>query len=364
MRTPKTRHAARLNQLALPLLLLISACNADNSISPAAPDAAAPLDDTELSRHDCFSHHNDCASARNGRIAFSHFIDPVGFAIFSAAPDGSDLQQLTTPDNNIFDDVYPDWSPDGSNIIFERDYLADYTHQFFRINADGTGLTQLFICDGRCLGVANPVYSPDGRRIAFAQATGDETTFTVGMWIMNADGSNRVQVTQRVAGSGTEDQGATWSPDGHRLAFTRINDSAEPVGHQAIFVGDVNGTDAHRITPWDLNASATTWSPDGRQILITSHYDIGQDGQEQLYTVRPDGSGLARVRPRGLDQLGNMAAKFSPDGRKIVFTHRTDLTTYPFIIFDAYTMNADGSDVTKVSFLNDFYLYPDWGTHR
>ncbi len=362
MRAPKTLRLAHLNQLALPLLLLISACNADNSISPAAPDAAAPLEDTELSKHNCFSHHNDCASPKNGRIAFSRYISYTGFAIYSANPDGTDYQQLSTPIPGVHDDYSPDWSPDGSMIVFERDYTADGTHQFFRANANGSGLTQLTFCTGLCLGVANPAYSPDGRRIAFAEAYGDETALTVGIWIMNADGSNPVQVTQRRLGTGSTDQWAAWSPDGRRIAFTRINDVAEPANRQAIFVSNADGSDARRITPWQLNATEPDWSPDGRLIIVTSHYDIEPLGKEQLYTVHPDGSHITLLTPSGLSGPSNIGGKFSPDGRKIVFQH--DAGTGDDRDSLIYTMDLDGSHVLKLSQDRQFYAYAAWGTHR
>jgi len=347
--------------LILSWLLILSAC------SPDSPDPAGPIDpgaSADASRQGCAWRGGDCPAATNGRIAYSRYIDYTGFAIFSAKSDGSDVRQLTTPVPGAFDDGSPDWSPDGSTIVFERDFSADGTHQLYRVNADGSGLTALTECTGRCLGVANPVYSPDGTKIAFAEAYGDDAAFTVGIWIMNADGSNLRQITQRGVPDRSEDQWAAWSPDGRRIAFTRYNTLDAPVGKQAIFVSDVDGSHLHRVTPWQLNGAAADWSPGGRLILFTSHYDIEPAGKEQLYTVHPDGTGMTRITPSGFALPSNILGRFSPDGRKIIFVHFTQVASDPTPTSLIYTMNADGSNVALVSFVDDFYYNPAWGTRR
>jgi hypothetical protein len=68
------------------------------------------------------------------------------------SPDGSNLTQFPGSAD------YPDWSPDGSQIIFMD------RGEVFRINSDGTGRTKL--TDSREPAFF-PVYSPDGKQIAF-----------------------------------------------------------------------------------------------------------------------------------------------------------------------------------------------------
>jgi Tol biopolymer transport system component len=365
MRTIRWHQTAeRIGLSTLPLLLLLSACSPD-SPNPASP--TDPATDAESSKLGCFGHDRECASARNGRIAWGQWIPYTGSGIFTAEPDGSDLKQLTFPEAGVFDDSHADWSPDGSTLLFQRDYAGDLgVAQIFRINADGSGLTLLTDCTGDCLGNAFPSYSPDGKHIAFIRWIGpvrpDDNATSGGVWIMNADGSNSVQVTQLQLPAVTENQAPNWSPDGRKLVVTQLNTVAEPIGHQAVVVMNVDGSGVRRITPWQLDATDADWSPDGRSILLTSHHDIVDPGQEQLYTVRPDGSGLERVVPRGLPLPANIGGKFSPDGRKIVFRHQTGLGDET--ISQAYTMNADGSDVRQVSFLDVAVDAPNWGTHR
>jgi TolB protein len=53
--------------------------------------------------------------------------------IYMVDADGSNLHQLTS---NEAIDVSPDWSPDGSSLVFVSDRNGNF--QLFRMNADGT----------------------------------------------------------------------------------------------------------------------------------------------------------------------------------------------------------------------------------
>ncbi len=364
------RKSGPLGLSIVPLLLALSACSTDSAapISPGA-DRSATTASVASGKDRCPEWMRECAGDRNGRIAWSQFIDFTGQAIFSSRADGSDLRQLTKPVADGFEDEHPDWSPDGSTLIFERDFAADGIAQIFRMNADGSALTQLADCTGDCLGNAFPSYSPDGRKIAFIRYIGpvrdDGNATSGGIWIMNADGTGMQQVTQLKLPTTTEDSHPRWSPDGRHLVFMRLTTLAQPANRQAVFIANADGSEPRRITPWELDANVPDWSPDGRLILVSSHSDARLPGFAELFAVRPDGSGLTRIpipglrHAPGIDRFAENG-KFSPDGRSIVFNH-TEEADFCCVV---YRMKADGTDLLRLSDGIHAAFAAVWGTHR
>jgi eukaryotic-like serine/threonine-protein kinase len=306
-------------------------------------------------------------SRRNGRLAWVQFVPLAGFGIFSGKPDGTDARQLTFPETGRFNDVHLDWSPDGSTILFERGFdLAAVVAQIYRINADGTAPTQIGDCSGDCVGNAQPRFSPDGSKIAFTKWIGpvrpDNSITAAGVWIMNADGTSPVQITQHRIPTSSEDMSPSWSPDGKTLAFARQNITTDPVNGQAIFMAQIDGSDVHQVTPWELDANSPNWSPDGKMIMFSSHEFSKRPGKTELYTIHPDGSGLVKVTPKGLAApflrfVEN--ARFSPDGKKVVFQHQTDETSCCVL----YEMNTDGTELARLSYVDAALFDAAWGTH-
>lgn len=174
----------------------------------------------------------------NGRIVLSR-LDPdtQRVRLYTVRPDGSGLRILTSSPEA--DDSAADWSPDGRKVVFRRDFKRgepDATVDVLVINRDGTGERNLTRAScGDCLGSDEPAWSPDGRKIAFMRAFGpfsDEGfPAIVGLFVMDADGSNVRQLTPF---SGTEDHFPAWSPDSRRIAFLRWNGTATPPNASAI----------------------------------------------------------------------------------------------------------------------------------
>src|SRR5437773_5497300 len=138
----KSNKKAGLRYLAL---VFISLCVLGTLVWPKYPHASAQSSSQKF----------------NGLIAFvSNRNGPPG-EIYVMDPDGKNQRNIT---NSPASETRPAFSPDGKKIAFVRDFKG-----IFLMNPDGSGQTQ--ILDGASAGFSYitsfPNWSPDGKQIVF-----------------------------------------------------------------------------------------------------------------------------------------------------------------------------------------------------
>jgi TolB protein len=307
--------------------------------------------------------------AKNGRIAFVRFGVVTGVQsseIFVTKADGTSEQRITQPPSGYRDDL-PNWSPNGSKIVFQRCALGGGSCLVWSTSSDGTGPERLSpgcpaaAIPPACADDRSPVYSPDGRHIAFVRTKAKPV-------LMLADASlRRAHAVARLGSSRGSPYGVAWSPNGKQLVFASVNDArsgAHPIDGRAVYVVGANGTRARRLTPWGLEAGGRPdWSPDGRRILFHSYSNrLGGVGAN-LYTVRPDGTGLTRLtHTQDSDRV--LDGSYSPDGASIVFSATAHATAPTQNMPDIVVMRADGTGVKPVTRSANWDASPDWGPQR
>jgi TolB protein len=293
-----------------------------------------------------------------GPIAFERLVNPRAEVsqIFAVDSRGGGVRRLSTGPATGH---VPDYSPDGSRIAFERRFGGESPDAIWTMNADGSGLAPIqTTCSGECLGDLYPAWSPDGARLAFSRAFGpivNDNATGLDLMAANADGSGERLIRHFLSleGDGREPHDPQWSPDGRRIAVNLLNIAAKPEAGSAIFVLDADGGNLRRITPKRLNAGNPDWSPSGKRIVFNSSYE-GQAAVE-LYTVRPNGKALRRVRrnPKGTI---SWAPVWAPDGRRLAFVHHST-EQVPHI----WTMKPDGTWLRQVTRGPKPDFRPDWG---
>lgn len=202
------------------------------------------------------------------KIAFSGSVgDPQNNQIYvtDTATGTSALQLTSCP--SAFPDCFSDlpvWSPDGTKIAYVHadGFDADdnnVNEQVWVMNADGSN--QHPLTSGSDPKDQVPDWSPDGSKIVFASGYGGSE----GIWLMNADGSNQHQLTgcaptDPAPCAAGDDWGPTWAPDGTKIVFLRDLTSLG-TRDRPVYVMNADGSHQTRITTTPALRGVPAWQP-------------------------------------------------------------------------------------------------------
>ena len=121
-----------------------------------------------------------------------------------------------TPGGMPGSSVHPTWSSDGTHLTYASTASGQGQVQIWVMNADGSQQTQLTHGNGANFPDSNvPDWSPDGTEIVFW--SGFEMQYG-DVWVMNADGSHPHQITKTPAPMSSDNP--HWSADGAKILFT------------------------------------------------------------------------------------------------------------------------------------------------
>jgi Tol biopolymer transport system component len=269
----------------------------------------------------------------NGRISFAAL--PAGqISTMNAA--GSDVRPLTSG-------LISDWSPNGRKIAFDD---GNNNHvDVFTMNADGSDRQQVTHLRGIS---GDPSWSPDGSLLVFDQFPANGCCGNI--WTIHPDGTGLHQVTHFT--SRNPSVGPEFSPDGRQIAFFRV-----PPGRAklvAIFVMRADGSHIRQVTPLRMDAAHPEWSPDGSRIIFNNDFHpVHGRNIGDIFTIRPNGTGLKRLTHVIPLKEADYRPDYSPDGKMIVFNQLVP-KGHPAVL----TMKANGAS-PKVIHANAFA--PDWG---
>jgi Tol biopolymer transport system component len=201
----------------------------------------------------------------------------------------------------------PVWSPDGSKLLFGS-YTpmsgGGYTNNTWTANPDLTGATNVSPTNAWDAGAS---WSPDGTKILFARDSSQVGGPNSTIWVMNADGSGKVDVSDAsTLGAGDFDWAETWSLDGSRIVFVRNNFAgAAPLGD--IWAVDPDGGNLTQLTNTTEREDTPLWSPDGTKIYFKRCADTDCTGSD-VWVMNADGSNVTQVTTSGAEALGDWNA--------------------------------------------------------
>lgn len=142
-------------------------------------------------------------------------------------------------------------------------------------------------------------------RIMYVTADGPAGNQDFKLNIADADGHRR----QTILASKEPVLSATWSPDGHKVAYVSFENDARP----AIYIRDLRNGVTQQITNFSGLNSAPAFSPDGKQLAMV----LSKDGNPDIYVLNLQNRRLRRItRHYGIDT----EPSWRVDGEAIVFT--------------------------------------------
>jgi TolB protein len=177
-----------------------------------------------------------------------------------------------------------------------------------------------------------PSFSPNGKKLVFARATNWTFMNNVAqpkIYTIDIDGSNERCLTDGYY--------AKWSPDGKKIVF---------YNEGKIFIMDTDGKNQVKIA----DGYMPSWSLDGKHIAFSNYLAVSDI---EIFKMDSDGNNVVRLT-KGMK--GAIEASWSPDGKYIVFSNQ---------IFDGvcsfcsiYKVSANGGDSVLIS--EDYSSGPSW----
>ncbi len=234
----------------------------------------------------------------------------------------------------------PDAGAAAGKIVF-RGGTWGGNGDIYVMNADGSHAVQLTntpAIDDDC-----PAWSRDRTKIAFV-SNRDGTPYQ--LYIMNADGTG----VQRVTHSTTEKRwnAPCWSPNGKRIAFMGVG----PSSHD-IYTVKVDGGGLKRLTSGSGSNDEPSWSPDGTKIAYASNsgsFDM------QIWVMNADGTNPQQLTTFTADGSGDKQPDWSPDGASIIFSRWLGVSNSP----DLCRIKADGSQLRRLTRTTNGEFAPRW----
>jgi dipeptidyl aminopeptidase/acylaminoacyl peptidase len=245
--------------------------------------------------------------------------------------------------------------------------------------------------------VGAPILSPDGKWVLFpvTNPAYDEKDQTSDLWLVPSDGSAK---PRQLTFTKAAESGATFSPDGRRIAFGAKREGDE---QSQIYLLDLGGGEAQRVTNVSTGAGSPSFSPDGTKLLFTStvfpgalddeankkaakeekdrktkvriydhfpirNWDRWLDEKQVHLFVQPIGpdakakdvlAGTKLVASPGFGGTGGgegrdaINGEWSPDGQWIVFAATSERNTAAFaeVGYDLYRVSVNGGEPESIA---------------
>ncbi len=196
------------------------------------------------------------------------------------------------------EELFPSVSPDGEFVAYASQAAGNWDIYLQRVG----GERPINLTDDSDSADSEPAFSPDGRSIAFRSERDGG-----GIFVMGATGENVKRVS-------TIGHNPSWSPTGDQILANTdaISDpTARTVAKEQLWAIDVASGKRRLVTPDD--AVQASWSPNGHRI---AYWGVHRGGQRDIWTVASSGGD---PKPVTADEALDWNPVWAPDGRHLYF---------------------------------------------
>jgi TolB protein len=213
----------------------------------------------------CVGAHTPAWSRDGSKIAFSYSLVNEEWSgaslklrrgIWIVDADGTNPRAVTQLAPGTSWDDEPQFSPDGTKLVFTRVDLQRKRDAVFTVNVDGSEVRQ--VTPWALNAAGDPEWSPDGKWIVFVAHPSDGSA---NVDKVRPDGTGLTNLTKQKAG-GYQYLSSSFSPDGKRLVSARTP-GAGPNRHADLVVMRSDGSKIRPITKTPLWESSVDWGPNG-----------------------------------------------------------------------------------------------------
>jgi len=211
--------------------------------------------------------------------------------------------------------VRPGISPDGTQVAFAA--IGD-------IYVMTIGEAPVNLTNDRFLD-SDPAWSPDGSQLVYSSDKGGDQ---LELWVRDMATGEERQLTDLQ----TQPMGATWSPDGSRIAFLDVDGMWR---RASVSVVDVASGDVTKIHEQLFGPGMPTWSPDGDRVaiaMVAPYSTRYREGTNQVLTMSSSGGNdrwFTPVPHLSIDSRQASGPVWSPDGTKMAVIYEGVLAVVP-----------------------------------